>query len=157
MSEEKFDEERLSRPASGIVLALASLLLQALRLMFIVGCQFDERFPYERIEALARQSLAFPRLSMKRFFGSHRTCPQDDRVRRERGERLCRTRGNGRRTGLVGLDGGEALGTRGLWRCRGEFAFPERTQPVLARRRAGRSCRYRDTDASAAGADHDPL
>ena len=47
--------------------------------MFIVGCQFDERFPYERIEALARQSLAFLRLSMKRFFGLHRTGPQDDR------------------------------------------------------------------------------
>jgi hypothetical protein len=43
--------------------------------MFIVGCQFDERFPYEGIEALARQSLAFLRLSMKRFFGSHRTVP----------------------------------------------------------------------------------
>jgi hypothetical protein len=37
--------------------------------MFIVGCQFDQRFPYERIEALARQSLAFLRLSMK-LFGS---------------------------------------------------------------------------------------
>ena len=69
MSEE-FDEERLSRPASGTVLALASLLLQALRLMFIVGCQFDERFPYERIEAFARQPLAFLRLSVKRFFRS---------------------------------------------------------------------------------------
>jgi hypothetical protein len=37
--------------------------------MLIVGCQFDERFPYENVEALARQSLAFPRLSMK-LFGS---------------------------------------------------------------------------------------
>jgi len=46
-----------------------SLLLQALRLIFIVGCQFHERFPYENVEALARQSLAFVRLSMK-LFGS---------------------------------------------------------------------------------------
>ena len=37
--------------------------------MFIVRCQFDERFSYEQIEALARQSLAFLRLSMK-LFGS---------------------------------------------------------------------------------------
>ena len=37
--------------------------------MFIVGRQFDERFPYENVEALARQSLAFVRLSMK-LFGS---------------------------------------------------------------------------------------
>ena len=51
------------------------LPFQALGLMFIVGCQFDERFPYENVEGLARQSLAFPRLSMKRFFGSHRTAP----------------------------------------------------------------------------------
>ena len=35
--------------------------------MFIVGCQFDQCFPYENVEALARQSLAFPRLSMKLF------------------------------------------------------------------------------------------
>jgi hypothetical protein len=27
--------------------------------MFIEGCQFDQRFPYENVEALARQSLAF--------------------------------------------------------------------------------------------------
>ena len=46
-----------------------SSLLQALRQMFIVRCQFDERFSYEQIEALARQSLAFLRLSMK-LFGS---------------------------------------------------------------------------------------
>jgi len=50
-----------------------SLLLQALRLMFIMGCQFHERFPYENVEALARQSLAFLRLSMKVIFGLHRT------------------------------------------------------------------------------------
>jgi hypothetical protein len=37
--------------------------------MFIVGCQFDERFSYENVEALARQSLAFLRLSLK-LFGS---------------------------------------------------------------------------------------
>jgi hypothetical protein len=49
---------------------ILSLLLQALRQMFIVGCQFDERFPYENVEAFARQSLAILRLSMKRF-GSH--------------------------------------------------------------------------------------
>ena len=61
----QFEEERLSRLASGIVLALAPLLFQALCLMFIMGCQFDERFPYKRIEALAGQSLAFPRMSMK--------------------------------------------------------------------------------------------
>ena len=36
-------------------------------------------------------------------------------------------------------------------------ALPERTQPVLARRRACRFCCHRDTDAPAAGADHDPL
>ena len=45
------------------------LPFQALSQMFIVGCQFDQRFPYEKIEALARQSLAFLRLSMK-LFGS---------------------------------------------------------------------------------------
>ena len=73
-----FDEERLSRPASGIVLGLVPLPFQALGLMFIVGCQFDERFPYENVEGLARQSLAFPRLSMKGFFGSHRTAPLSD-------------------------------------------------------------------------------
>jgi len=39
--------------------------LQALCQMFIVECQFDERFSYENVEALARQSLAFLRLSMK--------------------------------------------------------------------------------------------
>ena len=50
-----------------------SLLLQVLRLIFVVGRQFDERFPYKRIEALARQSLAFLRLSLKLFFGLHRT------------------------------------------------------------------------------------
>ena len=50
-----------------------SLMLQALRLMFIMGCQFHERFPYENVEALARQSLAFLRLSMKVIFGLHRT------------------------------------------------------------------------------------
>ena len=58
-----------------LAFALLPLLLQALCLMFIVGRKFDERFPYERIEALTRQSLAFPRLSMKLFFCSHRTVP----------------------------------------------------------------------------------
>jgi len=52
-----------------------SLLLQVLRLIFVVGCQFDERFPYENVEALARQSLAFLRLSMKVFFRLHRMVP----------------------------------------------------------------------------------
>ena len=42
---------------------------QALRQMFIVGCQFDQRFAYGRIERLARQSSPFLRLSMK-LFGS---------------------------------------------------------------------------------------
>jgi hypothetical protein len=51
--------------AGGIVLGLAPLPLQALRLMFIVGCQLGQRFPYENVEALAHQSLALPRLSMK--------------------------------------------------------------------------------------------
>jgi hypothetical protein len=37
--------------------------------MFIVGCQFDQRFAYGRIERLARQSLPFLRLCMK-LFGS---------------------------------------------------------------------------------------
>ena len=49
-----------------------SLLLQVLRLMFIVGRHFDQCFPYENIEALARQSFSFLRLSVKLFFGSHR-------------------------------------------------------------------------------------
>ena len=49
-----------------LAFALLPLLLHALRLMFIVGREFDERFPYERIEALARQPLAFLRLSVKR-------------------------------------------------------------------------------------------
>jgi len=55
---------------SVISVEILSLLLQALCQMFIVGCQFDERFPYENVEAVARQSLAILRLSMKRF-GSH--------------------------------------------------------------------------------------
>ena len=37
--------------------------------MFIVGCRFDQRFPHVNIEGLARQSMAFLRLSMKVFFG----------------------------------------------------------------------------------------
>ena len=56
-----------------LAFALLPLLLQALRLIFVVGRQFDERFPYEIVEALACQSLAFLRLSMKVFFGLHRT------------------------------------------------------------------------------------
>ena len=47
---------------SVISVEILSLLLQALRQMFIVGCQFDERFPYENVEALTCQSLAFLRL-----------------------------------------------------------------------------------------------
>ena len=55
-----------------VIFSVESLppLLRALCQMFIVGCQFDERFPYENVEAVARQSLAILRLSMKRF-GSH--------------------------------------------------------------------------------------
>ena len=54
--------------------------------MFIVGREFDERFPYERIEALARQPLAFLRLSVKRFFRSRSArfhwafCPNTDKI-----------------------------------------------------------------------------
>ena len=68
-----------------IVLCLAFvlliLLLQALRQMFIVGRQFDERVPYEQIEALARQSLAFLRLSME-LFGSCSAWFHERRVQR---------------------------------------------------------------------------
>ena len=39
---------------SVISVEILSLLLQALRQMFIVGCQFDERFPYENVKGLAR-------------------------------------------------------------------------------------------------------
>ena len=38
---------------SGIIPGLAPLLLQTLRLIFVVGRQFDERFPYEIVKALA--------------------------------------------------------------------------------------------------------
>ena len=74
-----------------------SLLLQVLRLIFVVGCQFDERFPYENVEALARQSLAFLRLSMKVFFGLHRTVP-------------CRMRALRDKIDLFGLFHADALG-----------------------------------------------
>ena len=54
-----------------VIFSVESLppLLRALCQMFIVGCQFDERFSYENVEALARQSLAFLRLSVQ-LFGS---------------------------------------------------------------------------------------
>ena len=66
---------------SGLSVEVLSLLLQALRQMFIVGRQFDERFPYERAEALARQSLAFLRLSME-LFGSCSAWFHERRVQR---------------------------------------------------------------------------
>ena len=50
-----------------LVRSLAFAAAQALRQMFIVGCQFDQRFAYGRIERLARQSLPFLRLCMKLF------------------------------------------------------------------------------------------
>ena len=46
---------------------LSPIAGQALRQMFIVGCQFDQRFSYGRIGRLARQSSPFLRLSMKLF------------------------------------------------------------------------------------------
>ena len=52
-----------------LVRSLAFAAAQALRRMFIAGCQFDQRFAYGRIERLARRSLPFLRLSMK-LFGS---------------------------------------------------------------------------------------
>src|SRR5262249_54515247 len=48
-----------------LVRSLAFASAQALRQMFIVGRQFDQRFAYGRIERLARQSLPFLRLGMK--------------------------------------------------------------------------------------------
>ena len=48
-----------------LVRSLAFASAQALRQMFMLGCQFDQRFAYGRIERLARQSLPFLRLSMK--------------------------------------------------------------------------------------------
>ena len=45
--------------------SLSPIAGQALRQMFIVGCQFDQRFSYGRIGRLARQSSPFLRLSMK--------------------------------------------------------------------------------------------
>jgi hypothetical protein len=56
-----------------------ALPFQALCLMFIVGCQFDERFPYERIEALAGQSLAFLRLKHEALLRLASDGPRDDR------------------------------------------------------------------------------
>jgi hypothetical protein len=55
--------------------ALCLALPQALGLMFIIGGKFSQSFPYEGIERLACQSLAFLSLSMK-IFGSHRAVPR---------------------------------------------------------------------------------
>ena len=64
-----------------LVRSLAFAAAQALRQMFIVGCQFDQRFAYGRIERLARQSLPFLRLSMKRFGSRSARLPPSRRSR----------------------------------------------------------------------------